>query len=391
MTITSNTRIQSIDLLRGVVMVIMALDHVRDYFHADAFLFEPTDLEESNTALFFTRFITHFCAPVFVFLAGTSARFVGQRRSKKGLSIWLVKRGLWLVFLELTIIKFGWLFQLTPYSYLLQVIWVLGVGMIFLAAFVHIPRNLMLIISLAFIFGHNAFDYLNALYPESTLLKLLHMQGPIFLGDFVFFAAYPLIPWIFVMPLGYHLGGLYVKDYTAEERIKILRNVGVLLIILFVVLRGFNIYGDANLWSTQRSIGLTISSFFNVTKYPPSLLFILITLGPSLVFLSYAEKWQGKFQQALVTIGRVPLFFYVVHIYLIHVLALIAAELTGVGAENMLIDLWVTMQPELQGYGFSLWVVYVIWIIISLGLYPVCKAYWNYKANNKDKWWLSYL
>ena len=391
MAITSHTRIQSIDLLRGVVMIIMALDHVRDYFHADAFLFDPTDLSQSNTALFFTRFITHFCAPVFVFLAGTSAYLVGQKKGRKALSIWLLKRGFWLIILELTVVKFGWLFQFTPQSYLLQVIWALGVGMLFLAAFVHLPRKMLIILCLAAIFGHNAFDYLNQLYPDNNWLKLFHMQAPIFIGPFGIFAGYPLIPWIFVMPLGYLIGGLYRDKYTDADRAKTLQNIGLTLLILFFILRGFNIYGDPNPWEMQSTIGLSIASFLNVTKYPPSLLFLLVTLGPAMIFLGFAEKWKGRFQEALVTVGRVPLFFYVAHIYLIHLLALITAELTGVGWENMLIDLWVTMQPELQGYGFGLWAVYLIWVGVCLLLYPACKKYWHYKANNRDKWWLSYL
>lgn len=372
-------------------MIIMALDHVRDYFHADAYLFDPMDLSQTTPALFFTRFITHFCAPIFVFLAGTSAYLVGKKRGRKALSIWLLKRGFWLIILELTVVKFGWLFQLTPNSYLLQVIWVLGVSMLFLSGFIHLPRKLMLIISLAVIFGHNAFDSWDALYANSNWYAIFHIQKPIFIGSFSFFVAYPLIPWIFVMPLGYHLGGLYRPEFDPAVRIKILKYVGIQLIVLYFLLRFLNIYGDPNLWTSDASLAESILSFFKVNKYPPSLQFLLITLGPALLFLSYAEKWQGKLYAPLVVIGRVPMFFYILHIYVIHALALIAAELTGIGYESMLIDLWVTMQPELQGYGFNLWVIYIIWITLSIALYPLCKAYWHYKVNNRDKWWLSYL
>jgi uncharacterized membrane protein len=391
MTITSTSRISSIDLLRGVVMVIMALDHVRDYFHVDAFLFDPTDVSQTTPILFFTRFITHFCAPVFVFLAGTSAYLVGQKRGKKALSFWLVKRGFWLILLELTIIKFGWLFQLTPTYYMLQVIWILGVSMLTLAVFIYIPKKLLLILCLAVIFGHNAFDYLNEVYPSSAILTLLHKQAAISIGPFGFFVAYPLIPWVFVMPLGYLMGGLYKADYDATARISTLKYVGLQLIVLFVVLRLFNFYGDPVQWEIQDSFSRTILSFFQLTKYPPSLLFLLITLGPSLLFLSYAEKWRGRLEAAFVVIGRVPMFFYVIHIYVIHGLALLAAEFSWIGYDSMLIDVWVGMQQALQGYGFSLWVVYAIWIALSFAMYPLCKRYWHYKSNNRDKWWLSYL
>jgi uncharacterized membrane protein len=383
-------RIESIDLLRGMVMIFMALDHVRDYFHYDAFFFDPTDLSQTNVALFVTRFITHYCAPVFVFLAGTSAFFVGQKRNKKELSIWLLKRGFWLIFVEITIMKFGWNFNLNYTMTVFQVIWALGASMVFLAAFIHVPKKLIIVISLIAIFYHNMLD---GFMPESWkgLWTLLHVQGPIVTGFTTIFVAYPLIPWIFVMPLGYHFGLLYQQDFKQEVRIKWLRYIGFTAILLFIVIRYFNVYGDPNMWEQQKSFAFTVLSFINFAKYPPSLLYLLVTLGPTILLLSFVENWKGKLYNAVVTIGRVPMFFYIVHIYVIHLLALVAVTLSELSPKLMIIDVFVTRTPGLKGYGFSLWVVYVVWFLLLLGLYPISKWYWHYKSNNRDKWWLSYF
>ena len=391
-------RISSIDMLRGLVMVIMALDHVRDYFHIDAFYYDPTDLEQTNVTLFFTRFVTHFCAPVFVFLAGTSAFFVGQRRDKNFLAKWLVKRGVWLIFAEFTIIKFAWAFQLDYNILMLQVIWVLGLGMVFLAAYIYLPKKLGFALALLVVLSHNFFDiystgdpFTPAVGASESIWRVLHVFGLIPVGSSTVLVAYPAIPWIFVMPLGYYFGVLYKSDVLPAFRIKRLWQIGLGLTALFVVLRYLNIYGDPAPWSLQDNPSFTILSFINVTKYPPSLLFLLITLGPSIIFLALAEKWKGWFFEQLVIIGRVPMFFYVVHIYVIHLLALIAAVATGFEASDMVIDIWINLQAELQGYGFELGVVYLIWIALVIALWPVCIWYNRYKTENRDKWWLSYL
>lgn len=385
-------RIKSIDMLRGVVMVIMALDHVRDYFHADAYLFDPADISQTNVPLFWTRFVTHFCAPVFVFLAGTSAFFVGQRLDKKSLSIWLLKRGLWLVVAELTVIKLAWMFKLDYSTMLLQVIWVLGISMIFLAGFIHLPKKLMVGLALVVIFGHNLLD---PIAPTDSVASgfwtFLHVFNIVDMGSFQVFVGYPIIPWIFVMPLGYYFGELYKPTYDSRLRIKRLFQLGLGLTLLFFVIRTLNMYGDPYAWAQQDSIGMTIASYFNVTKYPPSLLYLLITLGPSILFLALMENVQNQWTEKLVIIGRVPMFFYIVHIYVIHVLAVVAAIATGFSFSDMVIDLWVTLQPQLRGYGFGLWVVYLIWILLTLALFPLCKWYNTYKTANRQKWWLSYL
>ncbi|MEO9512983.1 MAG: heparan-alpha-glucosaminide N-acetyltransferase domain-containing protein [Flavobacteriaceae bacterium] len=385
-------RIKSIDMLRGLVMIIMALDHVRDYFHYDAFFFDPTDLTKTNVALFWTRFVTHFCAPVFVFLAGTSAFFVGQRRDKKSLSIWLLKRGLWLLIAELTIIKLAWMFQLDYTTTLLQVIWVLGMSMIFLAGFIHFPKKLMIALAIVVVCGHNLLDSIAPSTPLSSgIWTFLHVFNIVEIGGFQIFVGYPLIPWIFVMPLGYYFGELYTPSVDSKFRTKRLFQLGIGLTLLFFVLRTINVYGDPFTWSQQESLGLTIASFFNVTKYPPSLFYLLITLGPSIIFLALAEHWQGKLTDKLVVIGRVPMFFYILHIYVIHFFGVIAALATGFSFSDMVIDLWVTLQPDLQGYGFDLWVVYLIWVLLTIALYPFCSWYNDYKTAHREKWWLSYL
>jgi uncharacterized membrane protein len=392
MSIVATKRIESIDLLRGLVMVIMTLDHVRDFFHYDAFLFDPTDLTKTNPALFATRFVTHFCAPVFVFLAGTSAFFVGQRRDKKSLATWLLKRGIWLIFTELTVVKFAWLFKLDYSSTFLQVIWVLGVSMIFLAGFIYLPKKFVITISLMGIVGHNLFDTIaTSDQISSAIWTFIHEENQIRIGNINLYVAYPLIPWIFLMPMGYYFGELYNKNINSNYRIRVLLNLGIGITVLFIILRFTNFYGDPYQWSTQESLIFTIMSFFNLNKYPPSLLYLLVTIGPTLIFLSFAEKWNGLVFDKLITIGRVPMFFYVAHLFAIHTAAVIAAILTGYSFSDMIIDNFVTLQPELQGYGFGLLIVYLVWIIIIAVLYPISSWFNNYKNNNRDKWWLSYL
>jgi uncharacterized membrane protein len=392
MNIPSKKRIESIDLLRGLVMVIMALDHVRDFFHYDAFFFDPTDLTQTNFALFFTRFVTHFCAPVFVFLAGTSAFFVGRRKDKKSLATWLLKRGVWLIFSEVTIIKFAWLFKLDFSNTSLQVIWVLGVSMIFLAGFIYLPKKFAIIVSLIAIFGHNLLDSVSFTDPTiSAIWSFLHVRSPVPIGGINLRIIYPMIPWIFLMPLGYYFGELYKSTVPAKFRIEKLWQLGIGITALFFILRFSNIHGDSILWSNQETLSLTIMSFFNLSKYPPSLLYLLITIGPTLIFLALAERWNGVLFDKLITIGRVPMFFYVAHIFAIHIAATLAAVLTGYNFSDMIIELFVTRQPELKGYGFNLGIVYLVWILIIFILYPICSRFNSYKSNNKDKWWLSYL
>ncbi|GAA0753088.1 DUF1624 domain-containing protein [Psychroflexus lacisalsi] len=384
-------RIQSLDFLKGFVIILMALDHVRDFVHKDTFFFDPTDIDQTNFGLFFTRFITHFCAPVFVLLAGTSAFFVQQRITKNELSQWLVKRGLWLIVVEIIIVTFGWRFQFNFDSILFQVIWLLGISMVFLALFIHVQKKLMIVLCLIVIFGHNALDSFTA-DSFTGLWTLLHVQGPIQISESItVLNAYPLIPWIFVMPLGYHLGRLYSKQYDDLVRRQLLITIGLTSIVIFFVIRGSNVYGNLTPWIYYDEFNKTLMSFFNVTKYPPSLLYLLITLGPSLILLAWAEHFKGKLYNLIVLFGKVPLFFYIVHIYYIHALAMLVAYVTGYDPSLLISEIFIIFETDLQGYGLSLVGVYLMWVFVVATLYPVCVWYWNYKRTHRHYWWLSYL
>ena len=386
-------RISSIDLLRGTVMIIMALDHVRDYFHADAFLYDPLDLAKTSPLLFFTRWITHFCAPVFVFLAGTSAFLSGQKKTKKDLSFFLLTRGLWLILLELTVINFGWAFNWHFPMVPLIVIWALGISMIALAVFVHLPKQVILAIGIILVVGHNALDGVTVAEPGpgKFLWSVLHEPGVHTFAGKNIFVGYPIMPWIGLMALGYCFGQLYTPRFDTQRRKRILIIMGVSLISLFIILRATNVYGDASLWSSQSSPLYTFFSFIRTTKYPPSLLYILMTIGPALLFLAFTERPLGKLGKIVSVYGRVPFFYYVLHIYIIHLLALVAAEFSHNDWTDMIVSFWVNFDPQLQGYGFELWVTYVIWIALVIGLYPLCRWFDRYKTNNRDKKWLSYL
>ena len=375
-------------------MIIMALDHVRDYFHSAAFFYDPTDLSQTSAAIFFTRWITHYCAPVFVFLAGTSAFMMSQRKSKKELSIFLLKRGLWLLFLELVVLDFGWSFDIQFHSILLVTIWMFAISMIVLAALVHLRLTAILIIGLVLVAGHNLLDPItfegNNL--SAFFWAILHQQAGFAYEGKTILVGYPILPWIGVMALGYCLGSLYTSDYDPSKRKKILLWIGSSAILLFLVLRATNLYGDSVLWSQQSSPLFTFLSFLNVSKYPPSLLYVLITLGPALMFLAVTEKVRNKVADVILIYGRVPLFYYVIHIYLIHLLAVFAAILLPEFSWSAMIleePIWFT--TELKGFGFSLGVVYIIWIGVVVSLYPLCRWYDRYKRNNKQKWWLRYL
>jgi len=389
----NQNRIESIDLLRGLVMIIMALDHTRDYFHADSFSFDPTDLTKTNIILFFTRWITHFCAPVFMFLSGTSAFLVGRRKGKKELSRFLVTRGLWLLVLELSIVNFAWFFDIHFTGIYLVVIWALGFSMIILSALIHLPLRLILLAGILAVAGHNLLDpiHVDGNNLKAFLWAELHVQQRFRIDGHIVGTGYPLLPWIGIMALGYCFGSLYKKGFPSLERKKILLAIGGLAVALFVLLRAINMYGDPHPWSQQPSFIYSILSFLNVTKYPPSLLYALVTLGPAILFLAVAEEMNRKFLNPLIRVGRVPMFFYLLHIYLIHLTAMLAAQLSGYQWSDMVLNDWPWLQPQLKGYGFSLGFTYLVWICIVIVLYPLCRSYDSYKTRHKEKWWLSYL
>ena len=388
------SRIITIDFLRGIVMIIMALDHTRDYFHQYSYYYDATDLSHTSPAIFFTRWITHFCAPVFVFLAGTSAYLSGQKKTKKEVSLFLLKRGLWLMLLELTIVCFGWFFNPTFSLQALQVIWVTGISMIVLSLLIYLPLKAIAAIGFLLIAGHNLLDTTHV--PGNTvpafLWSELHEFSVFHTNSLIILAAYPIIPWVGVMALGYCFGVYYVSGYKPADRKKFLLIAGCISVIIFIALRYSNVYGDPNKWSAQPSALYTIMSFLNTSKYPPSLLYLLMTIGPAMLFLAFTEQWNGRLVNIFATYGRVPLFYYLVHIYLLHLLALLAAQLTGFRWTDMIITkTWVTGQESLKGYGFGLPVVYLVWLLVVIGLYPLCKRYDEYKRMNRAKWWLSYL
>ncbi len=390
MTSTPKTRVESIDLLKGLAMIIMALDHTRDYFHSSAFLFDPTDPTLTTLPVFLTRFITHFCAPVFCFLAGTSAWFVGKRKSKRTLSSFLLKRGLWLIFIELTIVNFAWQFDIQFSVNGIAVIAMLGICMIILAGLIHLNRNFLLVFCCLVILGHSLLDKVQV--SDNLLWAILHHQT-FFTYDsgFKFYISYPIVPWFAVMALGYTFGSFYDSSYESIMRKKNFNIIGLSLVILFFVLRFINIYGDPILWQKMDGFDKTLMSFFQLTKYPPSLLFLLFTMGFMFLFLSNSENLKGKIISWCTLFGRVPFFFYIIHLYIIHILTAIFAKLFGFGWLLVVLQDWINEIPEIKGYGFNLWVVYAVWIGVILITFPLCKWYDRYKSGNPQKWWLSYL
>ncbi|WP_258104425.1 DUF1624 domain-containing protein [Marinoscillum sp. MHG1-6] len=383
-------RIESLDILKGLVMVIMALDHTRDYFHDQAFLFDPTDAKQTYFSLYFTRWITHYCAPIFALQAGISAYLVGRRKSKKELTYFLLSRGIWLVFIELTVVNFSWYFDIQFIALGLLVIWVLGMGMIFLAGVIHLPMKGILIISLLIMFGHNLLDYISI---EQNLLWSIVHQAELFLFENgrALFVAYPLLPWIGVMSMGYYLGTYYDKLVPAEKRQKEFNIIGLSAVVLFFAIRLANSYGNFHPWEFYESISDTLFSFFDPAKYPPSLTYLLMTLGPAMLFLANTEHVTGKVAEFIKVYGRVPFFYYILHLYLIHLFAMALAEATGFGWESMILKTWVNESPELVGYGMNLGWTYLVWIAVVMILYLPCYKFSQYKMSHKEKKWLSYF
>jgi uncharacterized membrane protein len=393
-TFTSK-RIESIDLLRGAAIVLMALDHVRNYFHADVFLYDPADITQTNGAVFFTRWITHFCAPVFMFLAGTSAFLAGERKTRKDLCLFLLTRGLWLMLLETVVINFAWSFNPAYPMFRLQVIWALGVAMVFLSVLIYLPVKILFIIGLIILFGHNLLDNIHATGNNfaDLLWGELHERKRFSIAGHLVATGYPVLPWIGIMALGYCFGQLYKKGMTFMLRRKYLLTIGGAAVLLFLLLRGLNEYGDMAPWSTQKTFVLTVCFFLNVTKYPPSLLYTLMTLGPAVMLLAFLEKPLNHIGKIVITFGRVPLFFYILHLYLIHLLAMGAVVISGRPWTDMIsvTNINAKDSPWLKGYGVSLGGTYLVWILVIVLLYPLCKWYDKYKMNHKEKWWLSYL
>ena len=405
--VQARRRIDSIDLLRGIVMVVMMLDHTRDFVHSGALLFDPLDLPRTTVWVFLTRWITHYCAPVFVFLAGTGAYLQFARgKSKRELSRFLITRGLWLIILEVTVVRFLVTFSVDPkLLFFLQVIWVIGVSMIVLAGLIHLPLKIVATFGIAMIALHNLLDR----YPAqpwngpgtpvpswgAKLWMLLHQQaffpaGPTFPSPIIA-VLYPLIPWIGAIAAGYALGALY--QMNQERRRRLLLYLGGGSVMLFCLVRAWDVYGEPQHWHRQKSFVFTILSFINTTKYPPSLDFLLMTLGPAMLALMLFDLGRGDgswIRDFFVTFGRVPLFFYLLQWLTSHIIAIVLHVAFGKPVRWLFqtpVD-WFSNPPT--GNGFNLIVVYLCWIGGVLLIYPLCKWFAGVKARRRD-WWLSYL
>ncbi len=397
-TVTASTkRIESIDIVRGIAMVIMALDHVRDMFHIHANTDDPLNLATTTPALFFTRFITHYCAPTFVFLSGTSIYLQSMRKTKKELSSFLLKRGLWLIFVEWFIIAFAWTFNPSYSLFPFQVIWAIGISMVILAFVVRLPFKVVLALGLLIVLGHNLLDIPEAApgFKAGFWWDLLHHGAYVIYPltpNHAIFIAYPFLPWTGLMMLGYCTGVFFSPKFSQVQRRKIISSIGIGLILVFVLIRFINIYGDPVPWTAQKNGLFTFFSFINVYKYPPSLLYMCITIGPSLLLLSLMENFKNRFTNFLTIFGRTAFFYYILHLYLIHLLAAIYFFAMGhsmpeaIESVKTMFFLFV-----LPGVGFGLVGVYIIWAAVIIILYPLCKWYDRYKTSHKEKWWLSYL
>ena len=380
-------RIESIDVVRGVIMIIMALDHTRDFFGIPGQ--NPTDLAHAPAALFLTRWITYFCAPVFFLLTGTGAYLSLRRKSPAELSRFLLTRGIWLIFLEVVLLRcFAYQFNMDYRVTMLLVLWALGWAMIALAALVRLPTIVVTALGVLMILGHNLFDSVQSANP---LWSILHAPGFVVnTPSHVVFVAYPLIPWIGVTAVGYGLGQLYRWD--TERRRTFLLRLGLSLSLAFLVVRGVNRYGDPSHWIGQQSGLFTVLSFLNTIKYPPSLSFLLMTLGPAMIFLWSVDRATPHFLRPALVIGKVPLFYYVLHFALIHLLAVITCYVRYGSAH------WMFESPDLAhypfsappGWGYSLPIVYLIWAFVVFAMYPLCRWFAALKQRRSDAW-LSYL
>jgi uncharacterized membrane protein len=390
----SARRIDSIDVLRGLVMALMAIDHARDFF-TNARI-DPLDLQRTWPALFLTRWVTHLCAPVFLFLAGTgTALSMARGRSTAEIARFLLTRGAWLILLELTLVRFGWLFNFDVLNASALVIWAIGWSMVALAALVFLPVRYVGVFGVAMIVLHNALDPVEPgdLGRAAWLWTILHEGGEVPVpGRAELFVGYPLVPWIGVMAAGYAFGALIQVVETAR-RATLFARLGFGLIVAFVALRATNLYGDPRPWAPQESTLFTLFSFIDCDKYPPSLLYLLITLGLSFVLLAAFERWPPLRFKPLVVFGRVPLFFYLLHLPLLHLMAVQLELARGHGVS------WLFQNPHPpvgsllfppEGYGYGLPVVYALWATALVILYFPCRAFAALKERRRERW-LSYL
>lgn len=378
---TARSRVAAVDIVRGLAIVLMALDHTRDY--TTALRFAPENLALSSLPLFLTRWVTHFCAPTFLLLAGVGIGLASARMPRPELRRFLVTRGLWLLVLELVVTPLGWQFGFEPLPAFALVLWVLGWSMILMALVVALPRTVIGGVAVALVAGHNLAD---GVRPEAfgawaPLWQVLHVPGFLWPGGV--FIGYPLVPWIAVMALGYAIAPLW--GWESDRRRRMLIQVGLAALVLFVVLRAVNAYGNPVPWRPQATPALTIASFLNVLKYPPSLQFLLMTLGGSALALAWAERARGGFARMLSLYGRVPLFFYVAHIFVVHAVAvLIAFAQSGQWRR-----IQVVTHPERipDWFGLPLPGVYLAWLVVVAVLYLPCRTMDRLKSSRPEWWW----
>lgn len=381
-------RIHSIDIVRGVIMMIMTLDHVRDLLHVPGP--SPLNMKTTTVILFFTRWITHYCAPTFVFLSGTSAFLAGQRRTKKELSRFLLTRGAWLIISDILIITFLFTFDPLYHVVVLEVLWAIGFGMIILALLIRLPISVIAATGFIIIFGHNLLDHVpisqNTTGGTLTMV-FLSAFGTVFnlTSNRIIAELYAVLPWTGIMLVGYATGQLYDKNFDSEKRRKILRISGMVAIVLFIGLRLINHYGDPAPWAVQRNAAHTLLSFLNASKQPPSLLYVLMTIGPVLIFLSFAEKMKGRAAAVCEVYGNVPYFYFILHFSLIRVINIFLILAQGIPMRSTELLVW-----QAPGFGYPLWVVYLFWLLVVIMMYFPCKWYGYYKRTQKN-WWLSYV
>jgi uncharacterized membrane protein len=382
-------RINSIDFTRGLVMVIMALDHCRDLLHVGV---NPTDLTVTTPLLFFTRWITHLCAPTFVFLSGTSA-YLSYKNQNAGLTEsqrFLRSRGLWLIILEFTVIGFALWFDFKFRMFFFQVIAAIGLGFIILSFLMKLAPKTILIIGAVIVFCHNLLGLIPPTFSGLPFLSPLFSFSLFQITpDTTFAIGYPPIPWLGIMLMGYGCGELIFEKPQKERKATLMKS-GLGALILFALLRFINIYGDPALWSSQKDALYTFMSFMNLTKYPPSLLYTLATLGISFIILSISDGAKNKFTEILSVYGKVPLFYYIIHWYIIHTAMFIMLYMQGFSNKDFVFGPFQFGRPQ-QVSGMDLGGVYLVWLLIVICLYPLCKWYVNYKATHRDNKWLRYL
>jgi uncharacterized membrane protein len=385
-------RIASIDVTRGIVMVIMALDHVRDLMHVNSITQSPTNLETTTSILFFTRWITYLCAPTFVFLAGTSAYLSFKNNDNISRSrSFLIKRGVYLIILELIVVNFALFFDPGFHTILFEVIAAIGFGFIVLGLLLKVSIKAIGIIGLVILFCHNLVPFI-PVAENSTIKTILNFlfnttAVPVF-ANRIFVMAYPPIPWLGIMLLGFATGKFF--EWAVVKRKTLFLKLGSLAILLYIFFRLINVYGDPAPWTSQKSQLFTFLSFMNVTKYPPSLQFCLITLGIMFLMLALSEGSTNKLSRMVSVYGKVPLFYFLVHFFLIHLLMLGAMFLQGFTWAQMDFASGTFGRPKSIQSGVALWIVYLIWIGVVIMLYKPCLWFGKYKSEHKQ-WWLKYI